>query len=165
MAGSVKPCVVCGAEFERRARDSGKQWLARQFCSCGCANKVKKQKPLAAAFLRNLSDSACIEWAGSRDGGGYGVVKHEGRKWKAHRLAYHLAHGPIPDGMVICHRCDNPPCVNPAHLFAGTQADNAQDMARKGRMSPNSHLNLRPGHPGFHGAGPKSRKEIAWQGR
>lgn len=161
MAG--RACTVCGGMFERRPRDSAAQWATRQFCSCACANKVKKAKPLEAAFLRSLSGEHCIEWGGAQTTGGYGVVQHEGRKWRAHRLAYVLAFGELGDDQVVCHRCDNPRCVNPAHLFAGTQADNAQDMARKGRMNPVSQLNLHPGKPGFHGAGPISKKELAWQ--
>lgn len=160
MSGSVKNCEVCGSEFFKSPRNSRKEWAARRFCSCACANVMKKNKPLAAALLQSLSDD-CVEWAGARDNNGYGSVQHEGKKWKAHRLAYYLAFGELHDEQVVCHRCDNPSCVNPRHLFAGTQADNAQDMARKGRMNPRSFLNLRPGHPGFHGAGPKSRKELA----
>lgn len=165
MAPREKACEVCRGIFRRHNRDSAAQWSKRRFCSCACANKMKKQKPLAAAFLGSLSGDACIEWGGARDSHGYGVVQHEGVKWKAHRLSYHLLHGDIPEGQVVCHRCDNPPCVNPAHLFAGTLADNSQDMARKGRMNPASRLNLRPGHPGFYGAGPKSNKELTWQAR
>ena len=82
--------------------------------------------------------SGCWEWRGSRDqrsGKGYGVaydpVTH--RMAPAHRVAWQLMNGPIPDGMGVLHHCDNPPCVNPGHLFIGTAADNTRDMMAKGR--------------------------------
>lgn len=71
----------------------------------------------------------CWEWKGKRYPSGYG--RHS--KFYAHRVAYELVHGPIPAGMFVCHRCDNPPCCNPAHLFLGTPEDNAKDRERKGR--------------------------------
>lgn len=76
--------------------------------------------------------AACWHWlrAVTRDGYGY---FHYGRARLAHRVAYELTHGPIPEGMQVCHQCDNPGCVRPDHLFIGTAQDNADDKVRKGR--------------------------------
>jgi hypothetical protein len=75
----------------------------------------------------------CIEWTGTLDGKGYGKKWVHGRYVGAHRLAFADAHGPIPAGLDVLHHCDNPPCVNPGHLFLGTAVDNARDMVAKGR--------------------------------
>lgn len=78
-------------------------------------------------------NAACQEWQGARTAGGYGVVRMRGRLWYAHRLAWTLGSGAIPHGLDVLHKCDNPPCITPAHLFLGTARDNGVDMARKGR--------------------------------
>lgn len=77
--------------------------------------------------------SACWPWRGARDNKGYGAARVAGRALKAHRVAYEVAHGPIPAGLIVRHTCDNPPCCNPAHLEVGTHADNARDKAERGR--------------------------------
>lgn len=79
---------------------------------------------------------SCWEWPGRRDSDGYGTLNRvvDGVRYqRAHRLAYRYAYGPIPDGLVVMHKCDNPPCCNPAHLRLGTAAENNADMLRKGR--------------------------------
>ena len=79
-----------------------------------------------------LSD-ACWIWIAGRQPGGYGRFGLDGRAVFANRVAWVLTHGPIPDGLDVLHRCDNPPCCNPSHLFLGTHTDNMRDMIRKGR--------------------------------
>lgn len=74
----------------------------------------------------------CHEWP-SRNGAGYGQIQSRGRHWYAHRVVWEMARGPIPDGMVVRHRCDNPPCVRLDHLLLGTNADNTRDMMERGR--------------------------------
>lgn len=78
-------------------------------------------------------ENGCLEWTGTCDDFGYGQTSYEGRKHNCHRLAWVLDNGPIPDGLHVCHKCDNPKCVDVAHLFLGTPMDNVQDAIRKGR--------------------------------
>ena len=88
-------------------------------------------------FWKQLTVTAngCREWPRHRNKYGYGVVKRAAfRDWPAHRVAWVLANGSIPDGMRILHRCDNPPCCEPAHLFVGTTGDNNRDAVGKGRQ-------------------------------
>lgn len=76
----------------------------------------------------------CVVWTRSRTRDGYGNVGYQGIVLRCHRVSWELAHGqPVPRGWSVLHSCDNPPCVNPAHLRLGTQADNVHDMAQKGR--------------------------------
>lgn len=80
-----------------------------------------------------VKNSGCWEWTESFDGNGRGGMTIEGTRKLAHILSYSLHKGEVPKGLCVCHKCDNPLCVNPNHLFLGTQIDNLKDMREKGR--------------------------------
>ncbi len=131
--------------------------LARGFCKphyrrfklygdpLGCKPPGVPRRPLADRFWEKVGDGPflrpdlgpCREWKAGRNRQGYGSFEHWlSDKWMsvpAHRVAWELAYGPIPDGLVVCHHCDNPPCCQPMHLFLGTVAINNADRDAKGR--------------------------------
>lgn len=81
----------------------------------------------------NRFAAGCWNWKGSCDEKGYGMFQFSGNRVHTHRLAYELVFGEIPSGLCVCHKCDNPGCCRPDHLFLGTHSDNMQDMVAKGR--------------------------------
>jgi hypothetical protein len=91
-------------------------------------------KTLAERFWEKVEKTeGCWRWTGAKYNYGYGKIRRGGKTILAHRVSWILHKGPIPEGMCVCHHCDNPPCTNPAHLFLGTHQDNAVDRERKGR--------------------------------
>jgi len=99
------------------------------------------QESLFEKYTIPEPNSGCLLWIGYLDKHGYGVAHiagTRGRNTSAHRIAWELYKGEIPEGECVLHRCDNPPCVNVNHLFLGTQSDNMKDAGRKGRMRKGS---------------------------
>lgn len=112
----------------------------------------------------------CWEWTAAKKGIGYGQIAR-GRKGAgpitAHRLSYEIHHGPVPNGRFVCHTCDNPGCVNPAHLYAGSPADNMRDRKQRGRATGGRPVGSVPSggnSPTAKITEQDARKIIEWQG-
>lgn len=99
----------------------------------GRRKRLLVKEPGEFWHLVRADSSGCWLWQGATDKDGYGFPWWRGRRAKAHRLAYELTHGPIPRAQCVCHTCDVPACVNPAHLWLGTNRQNQDDCTRKGR--------------------------------
>ena len=99
----------------------------------------RSTQPLRERFYEKMAmsdDESCWIWLANTTPKGYGLIRNNGAYLNAHRVSYELHVGPIPEGMYACHTCDNPGCVNPYHLFAGTARDNQRDCIDKGRNRP-----------------------------
>ena len=123
--GWITQCEYCQKEF--RTFSPKQRWCSDE-CSFLGRRKLHKE-------------SGCIEWTGNINRQGYGVMRiHPSKKmYGVHRFAWEYVHGPIAQGLCVCHKCDNPKCTNIEHLFLGTHYDNNHDRSLKGRSGKRSY--------------------------
>lgn len=135
----LRICKRCGSPFVATATQVKFGWGTS--CSRKCHfdfNRITLEDRFWN-FVGENTNSGCILWKGSRNYFGYGCIKSDRAKsgvrrtLNSHRVSYELMVGPIPMGFEVLHSCDNPPCINPVHLFLGTHKDNMRDMWKKGR--------------------------------
>lgn len=135
-------CKMRGCELPRRTRG----YCEPHYKQLRKQGKLPTIRPYGASLsyrfwdkVDKRSPSECWEWTGTRTGRGYGRLARNRIHYVATHVSWYLHYGEWPNdlGMWVLHRCDNPPCVNPAHLFLGTRADNVRDMVRKGRSLRN----------------------------
>lgn len=124
----------------------GRAYYAKGFCRLHWERNYNGGSPESRLSLRNEDvetrlrhytrrEGDCLVWVGRRNKDGYGQITVEGKSMLAHRMAYMIWSGPIAAGQVVRHRCDNPPCIDPAHLELGAPIDNSRDMVQRGRST------------------------------
>lgn len=132
-----KICLNCGTSFPRPTYTSPRQWVQRIFCSVACTTfKPKSHRSIIDRIESNYlpePNSGCWLWTGYVANDGYGQIKINGERWKAHIMSFNIFRGGLSGGKMILHTCDIRCCINPDHLYEGDVRDNSRDMVNRGR--------------------------------
>ena len=142
--GELIACHKCGAPMIvtelilRRGDYRCKTCHCKSVCEWAKEKRMRLRKPkptpIEFFYSRVIKTATCWEWQGMKSSDGYGELKVDGKRHPAHRWIYEYTYGNI-GSLNVCHHCDNPLCVRPDHLFAGTQKDNIRDCIKKGRFA------------------------------
>lgn len=133
----MTPCSVDACSTGRYGRQP---WCVKHYTRVKrygdpSVSKINRSPDLLSRLAdKSATDGECHVWTGHRTFEGYGKVRWQARVYLSHRLMFEAHHGPIAAGLVVCHTCDNPPCLRLDHLFLGTDAENSHDRDRKGRQ-------------------------------
>lgn len=136
---TIPCCPACGKPLNKRRKYCNRQCYAKALI--GHPPTFTRTTPIEDRFWSQVSQGdvqECWEWQSCLNPNGYGRIGHGGRggrKCAAHRVSWEIHYGAIPDSLWVLHKCDNPACVNPNHLFLGSHQDNMDDMIAKGRAA------------------------------
>lgn len=127
----IVECRNCGVEFEKKTAEVKR--TKNHYCSKKCKGQYLSNENIKSFYGKCKRNGDCMEWSGALNNDGYGIVRYKGKTMLSHRVSYIIKNGEIREGASVCHKCDNPKCINPDHLFLGSHKENMEDMRRKGR--------------------------------